>query len=268
MLGNRVRLYYILFYTNLVLDLDSVYPYYGSHIEQTEVVMSVLAKGIELSHNKKTGPVSATYAAQPSCPPSCPFLKNGCYGESGRVGIHTARLNKSAKNSDSVEVAKAEAAAIDGLTGLMDLRVHVVGGCKTEKEAKIVGSAAARFMKRRRKTDAWTYAHAWKTIKRAAWGVMSVLASCHTKDEVKQAMAKGYAASITTAKMPEKAYTEDGITYIPCLEQTKGITCVECRLCLDDKKLLKKKIVIVFELHTAAKKAFAALNKAYKSWGV
>ena len=227
-----------------------------------------LAKGVEISHNKKTGPVSATYAAQPSCPPTCPFLGEGCYGESGRVGIHTAKLNKNAKDSSSVEVAEAEATAIDGLTGLMDLRVHVVGGCKTDKEAKLVGDAAGRFMARRRKTDAWTYAHAWKVIKRVSWGAMSVLASCHTKDEVKEAMSKGYAASITTAKMPEKAIVEDGITYVPCLEQTKGITCVECRLCLDDVALLEKKIVIVFELHTAAKKAFAALARAYKSWGL
>ena len=230
--------------------------------------MLAIAKGIELSHNKKTGPVSATYAAQPSCPPTCVFLKNGCYGEAGRVGIHTARLNKAAKTTDSLEIAKAEATAIDGLTGLLDLRVHVVGDCKTEEEAKLVGDAASRFMARKRPTAAWTYAHAWKVIKRAAWGAMSVLASCHTKDEVKEAMASGYAASITTAKMPEKAFTEDGITYVPCVEQTKGITCVACRLCLDDKKLLEKKIVIVFELHTAAKKAFAALAKAYKAWGV
>jgi len=230
--------------------------------------MLAIAKGIELSHNKKTGPVSATYAAQPSCPGDCPFLKNGCYGEAARVGIHTARLNTAAINSSSMDVAKAEAKAIDGLSGLLDLRVHVVGDCKTEEEAKLVGDAASRFMARKRPTDAWTYAHAWKSIKRAAWGAMSVLASCHTKDEVKQAMAKGYAASITTAKMPEKAFTEDGITYVPCVEQTKGITCVECRLCLDDKKLLEKKIVIVFELHTAAKKAFAALERAYKSWGL
>jgi len=230
--------------------------------------MLAIAKGVEISHNKKTGPVSATYAAQPSCPPTCPFLGEGCYGESGRVGIHTARLNKAAVNSSSMDVAKAEAKAIDGLSGLLDLRVHVVGDCKTEKEAKLVGDAAGRFMARKRPTDAWTYAHAWKTIKRSVWGAMSVLASCHTKDEVKEAMAKGYAASITTAKMPKKAFKEDGITYVPCLEQTKGITCVECRLCLDDKKLLKKKIVIVFELHTAAKKAFASLAYAYKTWGV
>ena len=81
-------------------------------------------------------------------------------------------------------------------------------------------------------------------------------------------MSRGYAASIVTADMPDKAFKEDGITYVPCLEQTKGITCVECRLCFDDSALLAKKIVIVFKLHTAAKKAYGALARAYKSWGL
>ena len=199
-----------------------------------------IANGVELSRNTKTGPVSATYASQKSCPATCPMLGGGCYGESGRVGIHTARLN--VPIASSLEVANAE--------------------------AEIVGDAAARFMARRRPTDAWTYAHAWETIKRASWGAMSVLASCHTKDEVKRAMSRGYAASIVTADMPDKAFKEDGITYVPCLEQTKGITCVECRLCFDDSALLAKKIVIVFKLHTAAKKAYGALARAYKSWGL
>jgi len=221
---------------------------------------------VGVSHNTKTGPVSATYASQESCPDSCPFLGSGCYGESGRVGIHTARINKSPLGA--LAVAKEEAAAIDEMSGLLDLRVHVVGDCSTDEAASIVGEAAGRFMKRKRPTSAWTYAHAWDVIKRASWGAMSVLASCHTKAEVKEAMAKGYAASITTAKMPEKTFTEDGVTYVPCVEQTKGITCVECRLCFDDARLLKKKIVIVFELHTAAKKAFAALERAYNSWGL
>jgi hypothetical protein len=225
-----------------------------------------VANGVEFSRNTKTGPVSATYASQASCPDTCPLLGGGCYGEAGRVGIHTAKLNVHA--TTSLEVAKAEAAQIDGLSGLMDLRVHVVGDCRSDVEAEIVGGAAARFMARRRPTDAWTYAHAWETIKRVSWGAMSVLASCHTKDEVKRAMSRGYAASIVTADMPDKAFKEDGITYVPCLEQTKGITCVECRLCFDDSALLAKKIVIVFKLHTAAKKAFASMAHAYKTWGL
>jgi hypothetical protein len=223
--------------------------------------------GVELSHTTKIGPASATYASQASCPDDCPLRKNGCYGESGRVGIHTAKLNKS--DDEPIEIAYAEAAAIDKLSGLLDLRVHVVGGCQTDVEAKIVGGAAGRFMTRRRPTDAWTYAHAWKTIKRASWGIMSVLASCHTVTEAKQAMSRGYAAALTVAKMPLKAYKEDGITFVPCPEQAKdNITCVECRLCFDDSKLLEKKIVILFELHTGAKKAFAALQRAYQSWGL
>ena len=79
--------------------------------------------GVELSHTTKIGPASATYASQASCPGDCPLRKNGCYGESGRVGIHTAKLNKS--DDGPIEIAYAEAAAIDKLSGLLDLRVHV-----------------------------------------------------------------------------------------------------------------------------------------------
>lgn len=41
--------------------------------------------------------VSATYVAQESCPESCPLLGNGCYAETGNVGIHTNRINAQAK---------------------------------------------------------------------------------------------------------------------------------------------------------------------------
>jgi len=38
--------------------------------------------------------VSATYVSQQSCPDDCPLLGNGCYAETGNVGIHTNRLNR------------------------------------------------------------------------------------------------------------------------------------------------------------------------------
>ena len=46
----------------------------------------------KLSDGKGLG-VSATYAPQQTCPQTCPLMKNGCYAEVGRVGLHTHRLN-------------------------------------------------------------------------------------------------------------------------------------------------------------------------------
>ena len=218
--------------------------------------LSTSATAVEISNNRKTGPCSATYASQVTCPPTCIFLKSGCYGETGHTGFTTRRMNKG--TSPAIDVATEEAAKIDGLTGLMDLRIHVVGDCATNEAAKIVSGSAERFQKRRRKTEAWTYTHAWRTVSRASWGRVSVLASCHTEAECLEAMALGYAASMTVSKMPAKAYKVDGVTFVPCLEQTKGRTCVECRLCLRDAFNLKNKIVILFEIHSSTKKANAS----------
>ena len=221
--------------------------------------MSKSATAVEASKNRKTGPCSATYSGQVTCPPDCPLMGEGCYAESGRVGITTRRLNDA--GGDAIEVAHEEAAALDTLSGLLDLRLHVVGDCATDEAARIVSGAAERFEKRARHTDVWTYTHAWKDVKRESWGGVSVLASCHSETQVHEAMDKGYATCMTVEEMPEKAYKRDGVTYIPCLEQTRDTPCVQCRLCFKDKVLRRKKLVVLFALHTSKKKATAALRR-------
>ena len=223
--------------------------------------MKPIARGIELSKNKKIGPSSATYAAQSSCPKDCPLRNNGCYGEAGRVGITTRRLNDAAQESTALEVANEEARQIDSLSGLMDLRLHVVGDCSTNEATEIVAASAMRFMKRKRKTKAWTYNHAWKDVDRSSWGEVSVLASVHTIEDARRAFEKGYAVARTVAVMPDKPYREGGILWVPCIEQQRGDrTCVECRLCMNDQTLRAKGIGILFAIHTSTKKAKAALG--------
>ena len=41
----------------------------------------------ERSSNKKTGPIAVTTTSKDSCPKSCPFMGNGCYAESGPLGM-------------------------------------------------------------------------------------------------------------------------------------------------------------------------------------
>jgi len=218
--------------------------------------MTVSAIGVPVSRNGKIGPASATYASQATCPKSCPFLSSGCYGESWRVGITTSRLNKS--NDTALKAAHVEAAAIDNLPGLLDLRLHVVGDCADDETARVVSAAAMRYKRRKRPTDVWTYHHAWKDVERASWGGVSVLASCHSEEEAQEAMDRGYAAAMTVEKLPKKAYKKGDTTYFPCAEQNVGKTCVECRACFNDQGLLKKKLVLLLEIHTAKNKANAA----------
>lgn len=209
--------------------------------------MSALA--VDVSSNAKIGPASATYVSQSSCPTSCPLRGAGCYAESGPMAIHTRRLNKANPTASPVEVARAEAAAIEEkISGRLDLRLHVVGDCATDEAAEIVSKAALAAMKPGRKV--WAYTHAAADVKRESWGAVSVLASGETPEQIKAAQAKGYATAMIVSKFKQDGlYEEDGLKILPCPNQTRDVTCVECRLCMDDTRLHEKGITIGFTPH-------------------
>lgn len=209
---------------------------------------------VEKSQNSKTGIMAVTYSAQQSCPSDCPFMNNGCYAEKGLVGIHTRRLNKT--KSNPYYIAIEEAKRILQLSGERVLRLHVVGDCATPQAAQIV-SIASSFYKRKHNQPVYTYTHAWKKVHRKYWGNVSVLASVHTQKEQEEAAKQGYAPAIALEGFPNgpKAFKLGEITYIPCPEQaqtlygknkTKKIQCVDCKLCFDADKLLKKMQGIAF----------------------
>lgn len=221
------------------------------------------ATAVEVSQNTKTGPISTTYASQASCDEACPFLKNGCYAEAGYTGCTTHRLNKAEGDNSPEAIAAQEAEAIDSLTGRMDLRVHVVGDCKTNAAATIVAKAMRKHRRKKGKS-AYTYTHAWRTVDRSAWLGESVLASCETTNEVKAAKERGYAAALVVEKFErEKVYEIDGVRVIPCPAQTsRELQCVDCQICMRADKLEKTGFTVAFEAHgTSKKKVVNTINK-------
>jgi hypothetical protein len=42
--------------------------------------------------NRKTGQIPTAYVAKESCPSSCPLLGNGCYAETGNIGLHWRKM--------------------------------------------------------------------------------------------------------------------------------------------------------------------------------
>jgi len=213
---------------------------------------------VEVSQNPKTGFVSATYASQKSCDSDCPFLGKGCYAEHGFANVTTQRLNKEVDN-DPVSIAQEEASLIDGLTGNFDLRVHVVGDCKTNEAATIIASAMKRH-RRKKGRKAWTYTHAWRKVSRESWIGESVLASCETPMEVLEAKEKGYASAIVVDKFErEKLYEKDGIKLLPCPNQTsRKLTCADCKICMNATSLERTGITVAFEAHGTSKKKILA----------
>ena len=211
-----------------------------------------LAIATRVSKNRKTGPVAATYAPQGTCPESCIFKGAGCYAEKGRMGIHTSRLNKASKAETPATLAAAEAAAIDLIKPKpgLPLRLHVVGDCPTDESARTVSDAAARYTAKGG-GKAWTYTHAWETVERASWGDVSVLASVHGQLDAVAALRRGYAPAIVveTHESAKRWTDSQGTSWIPCPEQTRGVTCDKCRLCFDATYLKNKRTGIAFAKH-------------------
>ena len=215
---------------------------------------------VEVSDNSKTGKVSATYATQESCWKGCPLKNNGCYAEHDFTGFTTRRLNASGM-TDADIIATNEANAIDTLTGELALRLHVVGDCKTNTAAQTVSAASKRHTAKHG-SAVWSYTHAWREVKRSSWDGVSILASCETSDDVKQAHGKGYAAAIVVEEHTQSnVYMRDGLRILPCPQQTgKSANCAACKLCWNADYLFSSKTVIAFETHGGGeKKATAAL---------
>lgn len=202
---------------------------------------------VNKSRNKKTGIVAATYAPIQTCPKTCPFLDFGCYAQTSFCGMNLKKLNEAAEGFTIEEIAKHEAKAIDSLSGERPLRLHVVGDCITTRAANIVAHACMKYMDKHNQ-PVWTYTHAWREVPREIWKLVSVLASCESKDDINKALSRGYTPCLVVPA-PIKRQKANGLTLVPCLEMSKGIQCNKCQLCFDDRKLFKKKEVICFWAH-------------------
>jgi hypothetical protein len=222
-----------------------------------------LALAVGNSANKKLGKAATTYAAQTSCPTSCPFFAGGgCYAESGSTGkFVTGPLNAAAAGvaHNALDVALAEARAIDQMDVVPDqpLRLHTVGDCASDAAARIVSAAAARY-RARGGGPVWTYTHAWREVARASWSEVSVLASCESADDERLARARGYATAVVVERFSTdgrhlieaaESKAAAGVDVLPCPQQTRHVTCSDCRLCFDDAKLRERGHAIGFNIH-------------------
>lgn len=220
---------------------------------------------VENSGNRKiigSKKADATYVSiKASCPTDCPFMGEGCYAELGNVGITSHRLDKEARRSSPLDAARAEAKAIDNsykgkaIPEQRDLRLHVAGDSRTVKGARVLNKAIGRWT-HRGGGKAWTYTHAWKHVPRKEWSNVSVLASIQNVSEVDKAKAQGYTVAIVVPEHPtDKAYQLAGsdMTFIPCPQQTRGIGCSDCRLCMKADWLFETNRGIAFAVHGVRK---------------
>lgn len=197
--------------------------------------------------------MAATYLpiAQ-TCSDRCRFKGDGCMAQAGFTGGAVRRLEGLAAERTALDVVLEEAREIDrtwrngvpqlggrdGRSGI-DMRLHVSGDCKTTRGARALAGAAERYQSRGG-GRMFTFTHSWREVPRTAWGVVSVLASIERGRDAAKARAFGYAPAIVVDEFPsECSFVVDGTTFIPCPAETRGRTCVECRLCIDRSDWLR-----------------------------
>src|SRR5271166_3375210 len=99
--------------------------------------------------------VDATYASiKATCPDSCELKDKGCYAQTSFVGMINNRMNRRAKGDSPLDLAKAEAKAIDESykggqvpTGRA-MRIHVAGDSRTWAGTRVISNAVLRWKKR------------------------------------------------------------------------------------------------------------------------
>lgn len=220
---------------------------------------------VEKSQNAKllgSKDVAATYTSiEATCPPTCPYMGNGCYAELGHTGIASHRMDKEAKKLSPLDVARAEAHAIvtsyrgGRIPDNRDLRLHVAGDSRTIKGTRVINKAVGNW-KFRGGGDVWSFTHAWKHVPRSEWSNVSILASVSDVKEAKEARAQGYAPALVVGEhRSERAYELEGsdIKWIPCPNQTRGIGCTDCRLCFNADRLFSGNFGIAFAAHGVKK---------------
>lgn len=206
--------------------------------------------------------IDATYVSiKASCPTDCPLMGEGCYAELSFTGITSRRLDDKAAGFSPIQVAREEAKAIrNSYNGKKvpynrSMRLHVAGDSRTITGTKIINKAIGDW-KKRGGGDCWSYTHAWKHVPRSEWKNVSMLASVSNIDEVSKAKEQGYAPAIVVEEHPDdKVYQLNGsdVKWIPCVAQTRGVGCSDCKLCFNADRLLKDNMGISFAVHGVKK---------------
>jgi len=213
--------------------------------------------------------VSTYVSIEATCPDSCTFKGNGCYASAGFTGASLRKMDAAAKalrlSGDQVvavearkidQLFNADDVPQDGARGGRDLRLHVGGDVASADGARLLAASAIRW-RLRRGGSVWTYTHLWRRVPIDAWGPIRVLASVESVRDAVEAHSWGYAPALTVRSFAsDRAYPLRGgklrggrsLKLVPCPAQTRGATCVECRLCLD-RDLHAAGVAIGFALH-------------------
>ena len=216
-----------------------------------------------ISANIKTGPIATSSTSSDSCPPTCPLMNNGCYGENHPLAHHWRAIDRRARGVELGGFVDAIASIPAGRRW----RHNVVGDLphcdgRIDRRATLVVARAGA------KLEGWTYTH----------HEVAGAAGDHNRRVVRAAIDAGlvvnvssnsltHADALARYRLPlvtilpdggsaKAGVTPDGLRWVRCPAEYGPTTCADCggrggALCAR----ADRGFVVAFTAHGARRKA-------------
>lgn len=211
------------------------------------------------SRNVKTGPIPVSTSSRDTCPDSCPFKRNGCYADSGKLVIHWNKVDGGERGLPWHSFL----AQIRRLPEGQLWRHNQAGDLPGENEvvdAKRLQQLAAANTGRR----GFTYTHKpptpanLKAIRAANAAGFTINLSGNSLAHADALLGQGApVVAVVTESAPAKGTTPAGNKYVVCPAQIRDdVTCASCGLCQNADP---RRPVVAFRAHGNGKRKIEAM---------
>lgn len=206
------------------------------------------------SANEKTGPIPVSVTDSRTCPPNCTFKGQGCYAESGPLGIHWRHVDE----ADRGMPWEMFCAAVDTL-GPGQVWRHNAAGDLPGRDGVIDQHALGMLVKANAGKVGFTYTHYPPTpVNAAAIGMANAAGFVINLSSNNVAQADAYAelgvgpvVTVLPSDTKSNTTTPAGRPVVVCPATTRVDTnCQNCRLCA----VADRQTVIGFPAHGSSKR--------------
>lgn len=235
----------------------------------TDRIINQLEKGTapriavtEKSSNAKTGKMMVTKSDRNTCPSSCPFYRDGCYGEYGPVSWHWKKMEVGT-NATGTPVETDWDCALAKISALPEdviWRHNEVGDLPSGKTCEDINKDLLKdLVSANGDSKGFTYTHKTKTkknlqlIKFANDNGFTINLSADSLDHADELVKEnvGPVAVVLPIDQKTNLKTPNGNKVVICPNVTHKKTCKDCGLC----QISSRKVVVGLPAHGVKKKS-------------
>jgi len=219
----------------------------------------------KVSSNAKTGPIPVSTSSRATCSPSCPFMGNGCYAESGPLALHWAKVTKGERGTSLRQFV----AAIMALPSDQLWR-HNQSGDLPHTFGRISRRFVRQIIEANRGKRGYTYTHHdpnlgenLSLLRQANRQGFRINLSTESEAAADRAITSGVPAVLAVPSSETRTTwtTPGGNRVLVCpAQRSDSKTCADCQLC----HTRGKRVIIAFLAHGTSKRKAeqAIINQA------